>query len=94
MRLLVGTALACIAGATALVVMLPMAIYGGVINVEPNVFVRWGEFAVTGLASVLGMLEIQAEIRRMCALKEGRKSGTNRTDLRMHALQGGKANDL
>jgi hypothetical protein len=62
MKLLTGTVLFSIAGATALTVMLPMAIYGGVVNVESNPFIAWGEFALCMGGSALGMINVLSAI--------------------------------
>ncbi len=38
----------------AIYVLLPMAICGGVVNVEPNVYVRWIEFGISLTGSIVG----------------------------------------
>lgn len=58
MRLLTAGALFAIGTATSLVLLLPLAIFGGVTHVEPNVFIRWTEFGASAAGAILGLVEV------------------------------------
>jgi hypothetical protein len=62
MTRLVSGALVCIAGATGLVIFLPMIVNGGAMEFrEPNLFIRWGEFVFCMASMVLGFIGLKGE---------------------------------
>lgn len=63
MRILVGVALFATSLATALTVMLPLAIYGEVRLYDYYPVIRWGEFSVCVLCAGLGLAQAIREKR-------------------------------